>query len=461
MAKYIQDLSYSMHSVLRVTHQLKVIEEPVIPSNQSKLTISIVRNNSGSEADGGYEHLLLKINGSTVYDRTDTHTFNIPAYGSDEVFTQTHYVSHNSSCGGNFTVSVEYKCDYIEGFGAFSQYWTYASAEMTQALTPIDQSAPTISDLSVSANRYGAEASASFIAGHKSYPLTKIQFTLSGLTRKQAQACTAANAGADSLTSSSANDVYSIVLTKEKNLLNPSDITFAINATLDSGGQYGYSVTVNAQNGKSKTETGILAVPQKVTGISCEETIDLKQGTTENLEYTVIPSNAELTSVIFNSSDITVATVNENGLITAVSDGITIITVTSVDGDFSASCTVSVFNTDIFPQLSELRILTAKDISKLSSACNFLRGKMIESGTDVPVLVSVNCTGRNHPVAEIRSLLEAIESNCQTLKASAASAGFSTDSLTEPQNITKKNINWYVAVNEWIVFLNELNSKLP
>ncbi len=460
MPTYIKDLSYLMHSVLSVTHQLKVVAEPLIPTNQSKLTISIIRNNSGSEADGGYEHLLLKINGSTVYDRTNTHTFNIPAYGSDEVFSQTHYVSHNSSGGGSFTVAVEYKCDYIEGFGAFSQYWTYASAEMTQPFTPIDQSAPTISDLSVSANRYGAEASASFTAKHESYPLTKIQFTLSGLTSKQAQACTVANAGADSIKSSSTNGVYSIVLTKEKNLLNPSEITFSINAILDSGGQYGYSVTVIAQNQKTKTVTGTLVVPQKVTGISCEESVDLKQGTTEHLEYAVIPSNAELTSVKFHSSDTSVATVNENGLITAVSDGMTIITVTSVDGDFSASCTVSVYNTDVFPQLSELQILTVKDISKLSSACNFLRGKMIESGTDVPVFVSVNCIGRNHPVVEIRLLLEAIEINCQTLKASAATAGVLTDSLPEPQTILKQNINWYIVINEWIAFLNELNEKL-
>ncbi len=463
MPTYIKDLSYSMHSVVRVKHQLKVVEEPVIPSNQSKLTVSIVRTNSGSAADGGQEELTLKVNGGTVFNRIIPNTPQVPANGSDEVFTQIYYVSHNSSGGGSFTVSVDYKCDFIEGWGMFSQYWTFASCEMTQSLTPIDQSAPTITALNVSANRYGKEASAVLIAEHSSYPLTNIQFTLSGLTFAQAYHRRSVIYGSEYKQQS--DGTYKLTVTFTDDLTNHVEKLINLDTTddiapFDSGGKYGYTLTVTAQNNKTTTVSGTLSVPQKVTGISCESSIDLKQATAEKLEYTVEPYNAELTAVEFQSSDTSVASVDESGLITALSSGMATITVTTVDGSFSASCIVSVFNTDVFPQLSELTVLTAKDISRLSFACNFLRGKLIEGGTEVPVFVPVACEGRSHPVAEIRTLLEAIETNCQTLKASAASAGASTDSLSENQSIEKQNINWYTVINEWIVFLNELNQKL-
>ena len=465
MPTYIKDLTYLTHTVLRVKHQLKVVEEPVIPSNQSKLTVSIVRTNSGSTADGGTEYLTLKINGQTVYDQGRSAIPDVPAYGSDEVFTQTHYVPHNSSGGGSFKVSVSYKCDLFEEGGVFTflLYGTTATASLSGNLTPIDLSAPTITALNVSANRYGKEASAVIIAEHSSYPLTNIQFTLSGLTFEQAYHRRSVIYGSEYKQQSDGTYKLTVTFTDDltshvEKLIN-LDTTYDI-APLDSGGKFGYTLTVTAPNSQTTTVSGTLAVPQKVTGISCENSIDLKQDTAEKLEYTVEPYNAELTAVEFQSSDASVASVDENGLITALSSGMATITVTTVDGGFSDSCIVSVFNTDVFPQLSELTVLTVKDISKLSFACNFLRGKLIESGTEVPVFVSVACEGRSHPVAEIRTLLEAIETNCQTLKASAESAGASTDSLPEPQSIEKQNINWYTVINEWIVFLNELNQKL-
>ncbi|MDE5551935.1 MAG: Ig-like domain-containing protein, partial [Muribaculaceae bacterium] len=45
------------------------------------------------------------------------------------------------------------------------------------------------------------------------------------------------------------------------------------------------------------------------------------------------------------SSDETVATVDENGLVTAVADGTAVITVKSLDGNTEASCTVTVDST--------------------------------------------------------------------------------------------------------------------
>lgn len=80
-----------------------------------------------------------------------------------------------------------------------------------------------------------------------------------------------------------------------------------------------------------------------VTGISVSPTeISLKVGETYTLECTVVPSDAANKDVEWSSGDETVATVNTDGLVTAVSEGSTNVTVTTLDGSFTANCSVSV-----------------------------------------------------------------------------------------------------------------------
>ena len=67
-------------------------------------------------------------------------------------------------------------------------------------------------------------------------------------------------------------------------------------------------------------------------------------GTTQ-LVATVSPAGALDKSVAWSTSDKSVATVNENGLVTAVGKGTAVITATSLeDEQQSASCTVTVSN---------------------------------------------------------------------------------------------------------------------
>ena len=80
----------------------------------------------------------------------------------------------------------------------------------------------------------------------------------------------------------------------------------------------------------------------KVTGISVNPTsLSLVEGETGSLTATVSPSDADDKTVIWDSSDKSVASV-ENGKVTALKAGAANITVKSVDGGFTASCSVSV-----------------------------------------------------------------------------------------------------------------------
>jgi hypothetical protein len=65
-------------------------------------------------------------------------------------------------------------------------------------------------------------------------------------------------------------------------------------------------------------------------------------GEAGQLTATMVPANASNQAVTWKSSDETVATVDANGKVTALKEGTTTITVTTADGGFTATCTVTV-----------------------------------------------------------------------------------------------------------------------
>ena len=80
-----------------------------------------------------------------------------------------------------------------------------------------------------------------------------------------------------------------------------------------------------------------------VTGVSfAQSTVDLAVGGTSTLAWQVEPNNASNLGVSLTSSDPTVATVNNAGLVTGVKAGTTTVTVTTLDGGFTATCVVTV-----------------------------------------------------------------------------------------------------------------------
>ncbi len=71
-------------------------------------------------------------------------------------------------------------------------------------------------------------------------------------------------------------------------------------------------------------------------------TLNLGVGESEQLVATVMPVNATDQSVIWTSSAPAVANVDDDGLVTALGAGNTVIRVTTVDGGFTATCQVTV-----------------------------------------------------------------------------------------------------------------------
>ena len=97
----------------------------------------------------------------------------------------------------------------------------------------------------------------------------------------------------------------------------------------------------------------------EVTGVTLNKTsANLTVGDTETLTATVAPSNATNKNVTWSTSDASVATVS-NGAVKAVAPGTATITVTTVDGSKTATCTVTVNAPVVKPELFDLSGATA------------------------------------------------------------------------------------------------------
>jgi len=89
-------------------------------------------------------------------------------------------------------------------------------------------------------------------------------------------------------------------------------------------------------------------VPQPIIplGVSLNKnSVTLKAGETEQLIAKVSPFNADNKNVTWASSNEAIATVDSTGLVTGISDGSAIITVTTVEGGLTDTCNVTIDST--------------------------------------------------------------------------------------------------------------------
>lgn len=166
-------------------------------------------------------------------------------------------------------------------------------------------------------------------------------------------------------------DLFSITNGKNPVFDSDSDVTddgvlCTLNITVSENTPAGtYTVTLISRgcynSSENNVEVNIVAgtvtveaIPVSATGVSLnKETISLNTGASETLIATVFPDNVTNKTVAWESSDTTVATVDNNGKVTAVKKGTATITVTTEDGSFTDNCVVSVacshVNTTVHP----------------------------------------------------------------------------------------------------------------
>jgi uncharacterized repeat protein (TIGR02543 family) len=122
-------------------------------------------------------------------------------------------------------------------------------------------------------------------------------------------------------------------------------------------------ITATTVDGSNKTANCAITVTNEeiaVTGVSINKTsISLAIGKTETLIPTVTPTNATNKNVTWSSDKTSVATVGvETGIVTAIGAGTATITVTTADGSYKATCTVTVNTAVISIKVEDIENLT-------------------------------------------------------------------------------------------------------
>lgn len=133
------------------------------------------------------------------------------------------------------------------------------------------------------------------------------------------------------------------------------------------------TITATTTDGSQLSVNCTIHVSLQVASIVLNETeATLSEGQTVQLSATVSPELADNKALRWSSSDESVATVDQTGLVTAVAQGNAVVTVSSTDGsDVSATCKITVTRpvssitlseTEIVMSAGEYRILTATAI---------------------------------------------------------------------------------------------------
>ena len=127
----------------------------------------------------------------------------------------------------------------------------------------------------------------------------------------------------------------------------PGNGTYAIQASADNYNYNTDNITATLEAGKFYTATIAMQAPTPdpiaVTSVELNKSdLELTIGETETLIATVAPENADDKSIGWTSDKESVATVDDNGKVTAVGAGEATITVTTTDGGKIATCKVTV-----------------------------------------------------------------------------------------------------------------------
>ena len=133
-----------------------------------------------------------------------------------------------------------------------------------------------------------------------------------------------------------------------------TEVVTVINGTVTAKYPGTALITVTTSDG-NYTATSEITVFAPVTGLTFDRTtVALRIGDEETLTAKIIPEYATNDAVSWTSSNPGVANVID-GTVTAVGEGMTIITATTDDGNYAVSCTITVIDANCIIQMTTIR----------------------------------------------------------------------------------------------------------
>ena len=192
-----------------------------------------------------------------------------------------------------------------------------------------------------------------------------------------------------------------------------------------------------------------------VTGVTLDKSeVSITVGKTATLTATITPSNATNKNVSWTSSDEGVATV-ENGVVTAVAKGSATITVTTEDGNYSASCEVTVSAAPDGGTYSYKFTSKAWGATLNDTEANWTSGKDGNSYANSGVQVTTGVSGANatSPI-EFTNVSKIVVRYCTNSKAGKGTitlkvgeTTFGTQSISAPSSGGTNEKNFEISTN--------------
>lgn len=201
------------------------------------------------------------------------------------------------------------------------------------------------------------------------------------------------------------------------------------------------TITVSAQENPALTYDCIVTVtatrPVESISLNHDAKTFTKAGETLQLTATIYPDSATNKTVTWKSSDKTVATVDESGLVTAVGNGTANITATTEDGNYTATCKVTVEIPELTLSLdkTELTLTQTEEQQKLTATVSDTEEKVTWLSSD-PFVATVTRDGT----------VTAIANGTATI---TASAGDKTVSCTVEVALTDTPAHTHVWSKSW------------
>lgn len=429
-----------------------------VTKNQSKVTLKLYRQNNSLHI--GAREGSTSIAGTSKTFSTASISYSGSALQKVLIASQTLTVKHGSDGTKKITLSetweprVTYSGVYIGTI----------SISKTVSLDDIPQTKPTISSAKatdITATSAKAVVTASHSTGIKTYEFTlgstlkktsNNYETFTGLTANKDYTITVrvlANNGIYSsqkaitfttspilVTSITANNVT----LNEKQIetlsytVNPSTATNKTVKVTSSNENIAYYsngkvhglkkgtcyLTIKAQDGSGvskKIKVTVNSVLQSITPVS--STLNLQVGNEENIEYTYYPTNADVSNIQFSSSNQSVATVDSDGLVTALATGSTTITISQ--GSVSASVSVKVIEEAIWNDVEYFKTGDRWDYSickKIQDNLFWIKNKLEEHDYEVDELEYTTYARKYkfYPY-NIKNAVNRIESNIDKINA--------------------------------------------
>ncbi len=133
--------------------------------------------------------------------------------------------------------------------------------------------------------------------------------------------------------------------------------SFSIWAKLVTGTNTYYDQEIYSMNGTKPTEVSVTSVSLN------KSTLDIKVGETATLTATINPTNATNKNVTWESDNTQIATVDTAGKVTAIKEGTAKITVKTKDGNYTATCIVTVSKNDgiVWTDPSNIKFTVTED----------------------------------------------------------------------------------------------------